>query len=126
MLVPEDDMVQVHDMLVLEDDMLQVHDMLVLVDDMVQVHDMFQVGEGMKAAELQTKCGASLEHEVAYNRDQSVVAYNQSPWPCCDGGHHELGVCIQSPWPCCDGDGGDHSLDDGEWGGHSPASAALV
>ena len=57
-----------------------------------------------------------------------MEAYNQSPWPCCGGGHHEVGVCIQSPWPYCDGDGGGHSLDDpgGEWGGHSPDLAALV
>ena len=48
---------------------MQVHDMLVPEDDMVQVHGMFQVGEGMKAAELQTKCGASQEHEGAYNQD---------------------------------------------------------
>ena len=69
MLVPEDDMVQVHGMLVPEDDMVQVHDMLVPEDDMVWVHGMFQVGEGMKVGELQTECGASQEHEVAYNRD---------------------------------------------------------
>ena len=109
--------------------------MLALEDDMVQAHGMkIQGGEVMKAAELQTEYGASLEHEVACNWVPSGVVYSLSPWPCCDGddrdgGHLEEGVCSQSPWPCCD-DGGGHCPDvpdvfrDGERAGHSPASGA--
>ena len=86
----------------------------------------------LKAAELQTECGASLEPaEVACNLDPSVGLCNQSPWPCCDGdGHHEEELCSQSPWPCCDDGGRGHCpggpdvLSVGGRAGHSPASEA--